>query len=79
MNFYNMEIFGSVLIALITALFGPIAILWVKKKITKPKDEIQVELFSTEKITSEIEEILEKLEADRVWITQFHNGGHFLH
>ena len=51
MNFYNMEIFGSVLIALITALFGPIAILWVKKKITKPKDEIQVELFSTEKIT----------------------------
>ena len=74
-----MEIFGSVLIALITALFGPIAILWVKKKITKPKDEIQVELFSTEKITSEIEEILEKLEADRVWITQFHNGGHFLH
>ena len=74
-----MEIFGSVLVALITALFGPIAILWVKKKLTKPKDEIEVEIFSTEKITTEIEEILNKLEGDRVWITQFHNGGHFLH
>ena len=74
-----MEIFGSVLIALITALLGPIAILWVKKKLTKPKDEIEIELVSTEKITTEIEEVLKKLDADRVWITQFHNGGHFLH
>jgi hypothetical protein len=74
-----MEILGSVLVALITALVGPIAILWVKKKLTKSKDEIAVEIFSTEKITTEIEEVLNKLEADRVWITQFHNGGHFLH
>jgi len=58
---------------------GPIVILWVKKKLTKSKDEIAVEIFSTEKITTEIEEVLNKLDADRVWITQFHNGGHFLH
>ena len=79
MNQHFMEIFGSVLVALITALFGPIAILWVKKKITKSKDEIEIEIFSTEKITTEIEEVLTKLDGDRVWITQFHNGGHFLH
>ena len=79
MNQHFMEIFGSVLVALITALFGPIAILWVKKKITKSKDEIEIEIFSTEKITTEIEEDLTKLDGDRVWITQFHNGGHFLH
>jgi hypothetical protein len=74
-----MEIVGSVLVALITALFGPVAIIWVKKKITKTKDEVVMELHSTEKITTEIEEILHKLNGDRVWITQFHNGGHFLH
>ena len=79
MNQHFMEIFGSVLVALITALFGPVAILWVKKKLTKPKDELEIELYSTEKITTEIEEVLKKLDADRVWITQFHNGGHFLH
>jgi hypothetical protein len=74
-----MEIFGSVLVALITALFGPIAILWIKRKLTKSKDEIEIEIFSTEKITTEMEEVLTKLDGDRVWITQFHNGGHFLH
>jgi len=79
MNQHFMEIFGSVLVALITALFGPVAILWVKKKLTKPKNELEIELYSTEKITTEIEEVLKKLDADRVWITQFHNGGHFLH
>ena len=79
MNQHFMEIFGSVLVALITALFGPIAILWIKKKLTKSKDEIEIEIFSTEKITTEIEEVLTILDGDRVWITQFHNGGHFLH
>jgi hypothetical protein len=79
MSQHFMEIFGSVLVALITALFGPIAILWVKKKLTKSKDEIEIEIFSTEKITTEIEEVLTRLDGDRVWITQFHNGGHFLH
>jgi hypothetical protein len=74
-----MEIFGSVLVALITALFGPVVLLWVKKKLTKPKDEMKIELYSIEKITTEIEEVLQKLKGDRVWITQFHNGGHFLH
>jgi len=79
MNQHMMEIFGSVLVALITALFGPVVLLWVKKKLTKPKDEMVIELFSIEKITTEIEEVLQKIGGDRVWITQFHNGGHFLH
>jgi hypothetical protein len=79
MNEHMIEVFGSVLVALITALFGPAALLWVKKKLTKPKDEMKIELYSIEKITTEIEEVLLKLKGDRVWITQFHNGGHFLH
>jgi hypothetical protein len=79
MNQHMIEIFGSVLVALITALFGPVVLLWVKKKLTKPKDEMKIELYSIEKITTEIEEVLLKLKGDRVWITQFHNGGHFLH
>jgi len=74
-----MEILGSVLVALITALFGPVAILWVKKKLSKTKDDVITELHSTEKVTTEIEEVLNTLGGDRVWITQFHNGGHFLH
>ena len=33
-----MEIFGSVLVALITALLGPIALIWIRKRLSKPKD-----------------------------------------
>ena len=74
-----IEIFGSVIVALITALLGPAAILWVQKKLKTPKDELQIEMISIEKITTEIEDILNNLDCDRVWVTQIHNGGHFLH
>jgi Asp-tRNA(Asn)/Glu-tRNA(Gln) amidotransferase C subunit len=74
-----IEIFGSVLVALITALIGPVALIWIKKKCLKPKDELKIELNEIEKINSEMEDILEHLECDRVWVTQIHNGGHFLH
>ena len=74
-----MEIFGSVLVALITALLGPIALIWIKKKLSKPKDELKIELNEIEKINAEMEEMLDYLECDRVWVTQIHNGGHFLH
>ena len=74
-----IEIFGSVIVALITALLGPAAILWVQKKLKTPKDELQIEMVSIEKITTEIEDILNNLDCDRVWVTQIHNGGHFLH
>jgi hypothetical protein len=74
-----LEIFGSVMVALITAFFGPIAIMWFKRQFIKPVDTFKVEIIQIEKINSELEEILHHLECDRVWVTQIHNGGHFLH
>ena len=79
MNQHMMEIFGSVLVALITALLGPIGLIWIKNKVRKPKDELKIELNEIEKINSEMEDMLNHLECDRVWVTQIHNGGHFLH
>jgi hypothetical protein len=74
-----IEIFGSVTVALITALLGPVALLWIRKKLTAPKDELKIEMISIEKVTTEIENLLNYLNCDRVWVTQIHNGGHFLH
>ena len=79
MNQHMMEIFGSVLVALITALLGPIGLIWIKNKVRKPKDELKIELNEIEKINSEMEDMLEHLVCDRVWVAQIHNGGHFLH
>jgi hypothetical protein len=53
--------------------------MWVKRKFTKPVDTFKVELNQIEKINSELEETLHHLGCDRVWVTQIHNGGHFLH
>jgi hypothetical protein len=79
MNNHMVEIFGSVTVALITALLGPVALLWIRKKLTAPKDELKIEMISIEKVTTEIENLLNYLNCDRVWVTQIHNGGHFLH
>ena len=79
MNNHMVEIFGSVTVALITALLGPVALLWIRKKLTVPKDELKIEMISIEKVTTEIENLLNYLNCDRVWVTQIHNGGHFLH
>jgi hypothetical protein len=58
MNNHMIEIFGSVTVALITALLGPVALLWIRKKLTAPKDELKIEMISIEKVTTEIENLL---------------------
>ena len=76
----SLTMLTTILVALITAVFGPIAVAWAKKKfetklpIKDPVDEA-IELNSI--IDNQITHILEELEADRVWVAQFHNGGHF--
>jgi hypothetical protein len=71
--------FTTVLVALITAVFGPIAVAWAKKKFdtsipVNPVDEA-IEMNSL--IDKQLDGLLEEMEADRVWVAQFHNGGHF--
>jgi hypothetical protein len=76
-----MEIFSSeVIVAFITGVFGPIILLYVKNKLEKNKkkpDMVKETLKVSEMVTSKIEHIKDEFYADRVWVTQFHNGGHF--
>lgn len=75
-----IEIYASVLIALITTLFGPLAVAWIRRRVAKKnKDSLITHIIELEKVDTELEEILNHLNADRVWVTQLHNGGHFLH
>lgn len=66
--------------AFITGLAGPLLVYAITKYINKkakPIDLIQEAVNVSNLITDSIEEIKEEFEADRVWITQFHNGGNF--
>jgi len=69
----------EVIVAFITGILGPVILLYLKNKFDKKKspDMVKDALRVSELITSKIEHIREEFSADRVWITQFHNGGHF--
>ncbi len=72
-----MELLG----AFLTGVVGPILYLIVQKYLLKEKnkrrDIVKENISSVSLINNELEDIREEFKADRVWITQFHNGGNF--
>ena len=77
-----METFAmvtTITVALITAVVGPIIVNWVKLKMEKqPKNTLMAEaLEASSLIDHQLEDMMQELNCDRVWIAQFHNGGHF--
>jgi len=75
-----MENLSGIIIAFITGVLGPVILIltknWLDKKKKKP-DMVQETLRVSELINQKIEHIKDEFNADRVWITQFHNGGNF--
>jgi len=74
-----LTVITTITVALITAVIGPIVVSWVRIKLEK-KDDItpmREALDASTLIDTQIEEILHEIKCDRVWIAQFHNGGHF--
>jgi hypothetical protein len=75
-----MENISGILIAFISGVVGPIGVMYIKHLLDKKKvkpDMVKETLRVSELVTSKIEHIKEEFDADRVWITQFHNGGNF--
>ena len=73
-----MELLG----AFLTGVVGPIMYLLISKYMQKEKDKkrdkVKENIANTSLISDELEEIREEFKSDRVWISQFHNGGNFL-
>jgi hypothetical protein len=74
-----MESFNSIVIAFITGVLGPVIIILIKNWLEKrAKPDIITDALKTGELVSvRMDQIREEFKADRVWITQFHNGGHF--
>lgn len=67
-------------IAFVTGVLGPLSVIWLKNFLDKRKkkpDMVMDTLRVSELVTTRIEHIKDEFKADRVWITQFHNGGNF--
>jgi hypothetical protein len=75
-----MENLASIIVAFITGVIGPIAILYIKHILDKRKkkpDMVMDTLRVSELVNSKLDHIKEEFNADRVWVSQFHNGGNF--
>ena len=70
----------SIVVAFLTGVAGPIVVTYIKhyleKKQTK-SDMIEEAMEVSKLINGKIDSIKEDFECDRVWVAQFHNGGHF--
>jgi hypothetical protein len=70
----------SIIVAFITGVLGPVLLLFIKNKIEKKEEKPDMVLETlkvSELIMSKLEHIKDEFKCDRVWITQFHNGGNF--
>lgn len=75
-----MENMTEIIIAFVTGVFGPLLVIYIKHILDKRKikpDMVKDTLRVSELINSKIEHIKEEFDADRVWVSQFHNGGNF--
>jgi hypothetical protein len=65
----------------VTGVIVPIGVALIKSKIenhkTKKEDKLVREVKVSSLINHKLEDIKNKFNTDRVWILQFHNGGHY--
>ena len=76
-HIHIMELLG----AFLTGVVGPILYLIINKitakRSEKKRDKVKEAIVDITIVNNEIEEIREEFAGDRVWISQFHNGGNF--
>jgi hypothetical protein len=69
------------ILTFLSGIVVPIIVVIIKTKMDRNKlaneDKLAQSVHSSNIINYKIESLKEEFNADRVWITQFHNGGHF--
>ena len=75
----STELIVALISSAFTAIIGPIAVHVVKTQLDKKdkKDILKESIENNTLVANKVEIIKEEYKADRVWITQFHNGGTF--
>jgi hypothetical protein len=71
---------GTIVAAFLTGVAGPLILMFVKNYLDskkKPSDMVADAVEVGNLISAKIEHIKEEFGVDRVWVSQFHNGGHF--
>lgn len=74
----------DIIIAFLTGIVGPISVYIIKLKLDKSQkkkndkeDVVTNSIVASQLISDEVDYIRNQIKADRTYICQFHNGGHF--
>ena len=75
----STELTVALISSAFTAVIGPIAVHYFKERLAKnkKKDILKESLLTNTLVSNKLEEVKDQFKADRVWLTQFHNGGNF--
>jgi hypothetical protein len=75
----TLSMITTIIVALITAVIGPLVMAWVQVKLTaKSKiSPVKEAIDLNELVDNQLDMMMDELDCDRIWIGQFHNGGHF--
>lgn len=75
----NVEI--ALVVAIISSIVGPLLVakykVYLEEQKKKKGDPVVSALKANALVAEELDKIKEEIKADRVWISQFHNGGNF--
>ena len=72
------ELIVAIITAVTTSILGPIAVHYAKVATErKKKDQLLDSLEVNQMINDKLEQIKKDHHSDRIWLIQFHNGGHF--
>ena len=70
----------TIIVAFITAVLGPVLMEWVRAKMKKEEvktSTVKEAIDLNELVDNQLDQMMDELGCDRIWIGQFHNGGHF--
>lgn len=75
----TLSMITTIIVALITAVIGPVVMAWVQAKLAnKPKiSPVKEAIDLNELVDTQLDMMMDEIGCDRIWIGQFHNGGHF--
>ena len=69
------------IILFLSGVVVPIIIVIINKRLEKDKasknDKLEAEIKACNIVTNKLDSVREEFNADRVWVMQFHNGGHY--
>jgi hypothetical protein len=69
------------LILFLSGVIVPIVVALINKKLEAKKlsktDKLESEIKTCNVVNNKLDNIREEVKADRVWVMQFHNGGHY--